>query len=728
MISVLLVDDDSDLLDIARIFLERDGCLRADTCTSAQQALSMLKAEKYDAIVSDYEMPGMNGIEFLKAFRSEEDTTPFIIFTGRGREHVVIEALNFGADFYLQKGGDPISQFAELKHMIQQAVGRKRAEDALRESERVLSTLLRNLPGMAYRCRYSPDWTMEFVSEGAADLTGYAPADLVGDRAIPYADLIRPGDREAVWDAICAGLQEKGAFQVTYRITTAAGEEKWVWEQGVGVPGSGGAITALEGFITDITERRLAEEALRESEEKYRVLVENALDGIIIQDFNGIILMANSAAASMSEVEDWREMIGKSSLEFIAPEFHNAVITDLKNVYQERGGYLNTYRGISAQGRERWIEGLGTRITYQGRPANLVVVRDVTSRIQAELALERSESRFSTVFEQSPLGMVITDLNQRILMVNGRFCRMLGYTEPELFALTMPEITHREDLEASMPEMAGLASGEIPVYKREKRYIRKDRGILWASLTVSALHDGDGKARYLLGMVEDISDRKQAEETLRQAGIKLHLMNSITRHDIINQLTVVSGNLALARELAADPDQISFLDKLKGAADAIHRQIEFMRDYQDAGVRSPEWQNVGETFSRSIASLDTSGVSLSLDLDGISVYADPMLEKVFYNLVDNSIRHGNGVSEIRISARCSEAGCMLLYEDDGQGIPAREKALIFNRGFGKHSGYGLFLIRHILDITGMTIQETGEPVRGVRFEIRVPSGCHKHLP
>lgn len=132
MITVLFVDDEPALLDVSRLYLEKTGDIKVEPCFSTEQAIEMLKERSYDVIVSDYEMPGIDGIAFLKIIRNLGDRTPFIIFTGRGREHVVIEALNSGADFYLQKGGDPKSQFTELVHKIRLAVQRKRSEISLR--------------------------------------------------------------------------------------------------------------------------------------------------------------------------------------------------------------------------------------------------------------------------------------------------------------------------------------------------------------------------------------------------------------------------------------------------------------------------------------------------------------------------------------------------------------------------------------------------------------------
>jgi len=143
MISVLYVDDEPVLLEVGKVYLERSGQFRVDTLASAPAALEIMKARSYDAIVSDYQMPVMDGIAFLKTVRKTWPTLPFIIFTGRGREEVVVEALNSGADHYLQKGGEPRSQFAELGHVITRSVERKRAGETILHLNRLYAVVSR---------------------------------------------------------------------------------------------------------------------------------------------------------------------------------------------------------------------------------------------------------------------------------------------------------------------------------------------------------------------------------------------------------------------------------------------------------------------------------------------------------------------------------------------------------------------------------------------------------
>jgi PAS domain S-box-containing protein len=346
---------------------------------------------------------------------------------------------------------------------------KKLAEEQLRESQRALETLMGNLPGMAYRCRNDPLWTMEFVSEGCADLTGYSPKDLVENKTITYADLIHPQDRERVRHQVQTAVQQKQKFQLEYRILTAAATEKWVWEQGLGVFSPTGALLAIEGFIIDVT------------------------------------------------------------------------------------------------------------------------------------------------------------------------------------------------------------------------------------------------------------DRKNANDIIKKANKQVALLTTITRHDIINQINSLKGYIAMIKQQNTNENLGVILGAEESIADTILRQIVFTRDYQNVGADPPRWIPVKTTLDTILQTLDLGSVAITITTRDLEIYADPLIEKVFFNLIDNTLRHGGHVTCIRISCRMEGRNLSLMYEDDGVGIPNEEKERIFERGFGKNTGYGLFLIREILSITGFSIQETGTWGKGVRFVINIPA-------
>jgi len=220
----------------------------------------------------------------------------------------------------------------------------------------------------------------------------------------------------------------------------------------------------------------------------------------------------------------------------------------------------------------------------------------------------------------------------------------------------------------------------------------------------------------------DIIERAKSDRALRAANQKLNILSSVTRHDILNKLMALLTFLDLSKEEAqANPVMLGYTGKELEIATAIQRQIEFTRDYQDLGVKAPAWEDVAAVIRRAAESLKVKGIALDIVIRGLEVYADPLVEKVFYNLMENSIRHGGHVTTISLWYFDADSGVVIVYADNGAGIPAQDKERIFLRGFGKHTGLGMFLSREILSITGLTIHETGEPGKGARFEIAVPA-------
>ncbi len=163
----------------------------------------------------------------------------------------------------------------------------------------------------------------------------------------------------------------------------------------------------------------------------------------------------------------------------------------------------------------------------------------------------------------------------------------------------------------------------------------------------------------------------------------------------------------------------------KGAINAIKKQIEFTKTYQDIGLKKPEWNDITDVIQKVSKEMIVKDVSFSISLDGIQVYADPLIRKVFYNLMDNSIRHGERVSRICCTYDIQDDTLVIRYADDGMGVLPDEKTLIFEKGYGKNSGLGMFLAREILSITHITIRETGEYQKGALFEILVPKGMYR---
>ncbi len=220
-----------------------------------------------------------------------------------------------------------------------------------------------------------------------------------------------------------------------------------------------------------------------------------------------------------------------------------------------------------------------------------------------------------------------------------------------------------------------------------------------------------------------------SQHAYETANKKLNLLSSITRHDIKNQLLALLGYNGLARMKTTDPDLLHYIEKEEIAALNIQRQIEFTKNYEEIGVHAPQWQDVAVHIDALRPLVPPGEITLSVRVNGLEVFADPLLEKVFENLIDNSRRHGGQIRHIWVSTLQYGLDYLaLVYEDDGIGVHETDKERIFEKGFGKNTGLGLFLTREILSITGLTIKESGVYGKGVRFEILVPKGKYRFSP
>ena len=239
-------------------------------------------------------------------------------------------------------------------------------------------------------------------------------------------------------------------------------------------------------------------------------------------------------------------------------------------------------------------------------------------------------------------------------------------------------------------------------------------------------HGGPGDGGNSKGRPESL----EAENARLKAEIeflkkKLQIVGSITRHDVLNQMTAIVGYNELLEMVISDEKQRSYLEREKFAVDKIRRQFQFAKDYQNVATEPPRWQKLDNVVHRAIELLDDPSIRIPVPEGMTAIFADHLLDKALYQLLDNTVRHGGKATEVRVSFHDAGTHAELVIEDDGTGIPPADKERIFERGFGKGTGWGLFLTREILAITGITITENGEPGKGTRFVITLPKGTYR---
>ena len=846
------MDDEPALLELTKIYLERSGDFSVEMVDSAPKAIELLKENRYDAIVSDYQMPGMDGIKFLKKVRESGDTVPFIIFTGKGREEVVIEALNAGVDFYIQKGGEPKSQFTELAHKVRLAVQQRRTEKQNREREQFISEIMGGVQeGIIV---YDGNLRIRFWNKFMENLTGM-PADQVLGRVT--TDVFPFLNETVIPSLLLQALNGVHSESPDFAFSVpSTGRKGWV--SGFYSPhfNPRGEIVGVIGVVRDVTERKKMEEDLRTNEEKYRSIFDNTTDAIQIikldaQGFPGMFVDVNQATCDLLKCP--RDEMLRMSLCDIETVYSKRSISEIETDLMSSASPLFETTLITKTGCRVPVEVSLHPITLQGSKVCISVVRNIADRKSSDNAIRESEERYRILFDTAHDAIFLHEINSdstlgRYLMANDVACRWLGYSREELLNMTprdiispvslphAPErarqilsegyarfegkyrgkdgteydvdlsttllriagktvvvtiardITEKKQVEEALRESeekyrsiienmgdvfyrtdnegviimisnsgyayTGLSSPDQLVGKRISDYwenpeerekfletLRRDGSVHGYPVTIRSydgnLHtvivsshfyrDKTGTILGIEGIIHDITDLRRAENGILLANKKLNLLSSITRHDINNQLLALRSYLQLSRESLDDRSKIAeFLSREEKIVEIIDHQITFTKDYEDLGVASPTWQKIESCVDKAKTAHLMAGISIENDISGIEIYADPLLRKVFSNLVDNALRHGGpSLTSIGVSAQDSDDGLRVIFADDGKGIPASEKEKIFEKGFGKNTGMGLFLAREILGITGITIRETGIPGEGARFEIFVPKGTYR---
>ncbi len=377
-IRVLHVDDDPNLADVSSTILERESAeLTVETVTHPDEGLERLDSEVFDCIVSDYDMPRTNGIEFLEAVREDHPDLPFILFTGKGSEEIASEAISAGVTDYLQKAAGT-EQYAVLANRIQNAAEAHRSEQMLEERTRRLETLISTLPGIVYRSRNHPDWPMEAVEGEVQQLTGYTAEELESGDVVWGEDILHPDERERMWAAVQDGLDADGTFEVTYRIQTRSGEIRWMWERGHGIYDDGD-LNALEGFITDITDRKRWAERLD-------AYTDNTSDILGIVRTDGTFA---DLSPSVEHVLGYtpNELADETVFKYVHPADHEWVAAEFADLVETGTTKRIEYRFQHADGSWMWLESVASDRTESTLSGYVVTTREVTERKEREQQL-----------------------------------------------------------------------------------------------------------------------------------------------------------------------------------------------------------------------------------------------------------------------------------------------------------------------------------------------------
>ncbi|HKL28692.1 MAG TPA: PAS domain S-box protein [Natrialbaceae archaeon] len=618
-ITILHVDDDPDFTDLTAEFLEReDDRFEVRSETRSETVLDRLESRDVDCVVSDYQMPGMDGLELLEAVREDRPDLPFVLFTGAGSESVAGEAISAGVTDYIQKTSGT-GQYELLAKRIREAVSHSRArlsyeevfeksgfgmtihdvdtyelvaanrryfdllgcEDEERldlslvdltadvegytptrarehldtaaesgshtfewplvtrdgeqiwveitaeraeiggqerllgtvrdvterkEQERQLSTLISNLPGIMYRCENEEGWPMDIVRGDADELVGY-PAERIESGSISWgADVVHPEDRETVWKGVQSALQNDEPFTLTYRVRTADGGTRWVWEQGRAVRSAAGEVEGLEGFITDVTERKERERELETEREWNEALIEGARDAIFISDRDANLVEANEAATELTGYD--REALRSMRI----PDLHEAEDLDAYEEYHDRileGEAVTTEaKLLRPDGTKVDVEFSNRAIEVDGEPYMHTVARDVTDRREHRRELERYKLAIESSFDL----VAAIDTDHDFLFANDAYCRYHDCEATDLPGKGVADVLGQGVYEDVRPRIETALEGDPVRYEMSRDH--PDGGERHLDIRYASIEDEDGTVRGAIGTMRDVTDRKKRERAL----------------------------------------------------------------------------------------------------------------------------------------------------------------------------------------------------------------------
>jgi PAS domain S-box-containing protein len=712
-IHILHVDDEPDVASLAAEFLEReDNSFAVETATGPEDALAELEEQQFDCIVSDYEMPELDGIEFLEKVRSMYPDLPFILHTGKGSEAVAGEALSKGATDYLQKETGT-SQYTVLANRVMNAVDQYHSEiesqkrrEELEEQRQLYSSLVDQSPNGVMIVQ---DTSIAFVNSTMADLAGYSESELL-DR--PFYEVIAPEYRDLVkhrYEERIQGNEPPQNYEL--ELVTKDDGRRPIDLHVTRIQHEGRPATLAT--LNDVTDYKQREQELHEE----RLFIEQALDTLndvfYVIDTDGKVQRWNDQLQELTGYSD-EQIDGMDATAFFPEDEQSRIAAAIEET-------LTTCRA-TVESQVQTVDGelipfelTGSRLTGpDGEFAGLVGIgRDLTRRKEQQAELVRIREILDRTEQIAEIGGWEIDTETNDVFWTDHLFDILGVdsdAEPPLEDAL--DLYHPDDRStvADAVETA-LKSGDS--FDVEVRLQRQDGEIRWVRVIgVASMEDGEVVS--LRGALKDITERKQRERELERQNQRLEEFASIASHDLRNPLNVAQGRLDMAM---AECDS-EHLDVVARSQDRMATLIDDLLALAREGdqVSETEPVDLDELAESCWQTVDTKDAMISLETEQ-TIRADASrLQQVFENIFRNAVEHGG--EDVTITIGDLDDG--LFVEDNGPGIPEEDRQEVFDAGVStskEGTGFGLSIVRQVVTAHGWDIEATEGTDDGARFEI-----------
>ncbi|MBN2284371.1 MAG: PAS domain S-box protein [Deltaproteobacteria bacterium] len=564
----------------------------------------------------------------------------------------------------------------------------------------------------------SPDFVVQDVSGSVERIMGYKPEEMIGRNFLELNILAPESLDRAVADTgkVLAGGTVKASV---YRFITRDGQERFGEVSGIPVYRDG-RVTAIVSVGRDITERRLVEEALQESEERFRAIAVTARDAIIMMDGEGAITYWNPAAESVFGYGN-SEALGSDLHTLLAPERYQAAYREGVRKFRYTGsgdavGKTLELEAVRKDGTEILVELSLSSIQMKGDWYAVGIVRDITERKETEELLRLSKERYQNLVENINDIVYTIDEGGVITYVSPSVETITDYTVSDLVGTNFIDLVHQDDLPLVMTRFREIINGDIG--PAEYRMIMKSGTARWVR-TSSRPIMADGFFAGMTGLLVDVDDRKDAELELQSQREHLELINKILRHDLINDLTIIKSALNLYQETG----EAELLEESTKHVDKSVGLIRTMKEFESFIAAHSELKiyNIGEL----LLSLSKNYPSLAVTVEGSGrVLADESLSSVIDNILRNAVIHGK-TDRVSVTIETEEQFCVVRIADYGKGIPADVRDKVFDEGFmfGEtgQTGLGLHIVKRAMDNYGGTVHVEENTPQGAVFVLRFRS-------
>jgi len=727
MIKVLFVDDDPSFLELSVEYLRKMDGIDIISSKTALDAMDILNREDIDVVVCDYQMPVMDGIDLLREIRRGGKDVPFILLTGKVREEVAIEALNNGANFYLQKGLDSRSLFMELANNIRQLAGKRRAEQDLVASEERLLQIIQGtlIPTFVL----DKDHNVTHWNGAMERLTGVSAEVMIGtsgqwkafyDEKRPImADLVlEDASDEEIGrfyegrfhrsESLDGGLEAEGYFP-------SMGEGTWLYITATPLlDGEGNRVGAIE-TTQDITEVKRGERGLLESEARYREIFENTGSAMMMVGEDGVFRLVNSEFERMTGYSR-EEVEGKNVEIILHHDERERILGNLQSRRMDPDTAPEQYEFRIRRKDGDYRNGLISVSLMPNRGDTIAFILDVTEKKNMEERLERSMEERSVLLDNIDTQVWIATDPETYGFCNRARSNFMGRSKEELEGSKLKDVLRSENASTCIESNRIAFSGK-EINRAE--WLMTPKGEVRCTLvTKTPMRNDRGEVECVVCTAKDITEFERAKESLEQLNDVLNLVNSIMRHDLLNELSIIGAALELYIDDGDDVFMEKALQAVRRSSELINRMKEFESLLARGKMMEPRSirSTICSVLQRHVVDHEVSGDCM--------VMADEALESAFDNIVRNAIIHGKA-DRIEVTISCENGICRTRISDDGTGVPEDVVGRIFDRGF-KHgpsggTGLGLYLVRRMVErYNGKISIERNHP-QGTVFELRFPA-------